>query len=62
MFAWIKALVKDEISTEDLIAGLAAREARTGRPFFREGECPFGKYVKEHGVLARPLRGTRHDN
>lgn len=62
MLRWLKSLFTEEMSDEDFIAGLAWKEARLDRPFFRGGECPFGAYVKSHGVEARKQRDARNDN
>lgn len=63
MLKWIKSLFKEELTTEELAMAMAWKEARHGRPFFREpGTCPFGQHALKNGVLSVLPKDVRYDN
>lgn len=62
MIAWIKSVLRENISVEDIAIGMQVWESHYGRPYFQPQECPFSEAVKLKGVVTRQFSSTRHDN
>jgi len=60
MLKWIKGLL--DPTPAELLVAISAWEEVHGRPFFKQGQCPFSKHVQKNGVLSRTFRSVRHDN
>jgi len=64
MFAWLKNLVSEKITYEEMELGARYFEMVYGRPYFTpEHPGPdMSDFVKRYGTPTRVFEHTRHDN
>ena len=60
---WLDSLFQEKMTDEEFAMAQQWREARHGRPLFREpGTCPWAKKALKEGVLSVTPKDVRYDN